>query len=689
MRAKRGWRRGLAIGSVGVLGGLAASLAWPASEPSELDYYRELPTVLTVTRLAQPLNETPGAVTLLDRETIRRSGARELADLLRLVPGYLTGGFNGANPVAAYHMPLDDYGIRNLVLIDGRPVYSAYYLGGTHQGMMAVLLEDIERIEVLRGANSAAYGANAMFGVINVVTRHSADTRGVEVGLAAGTGAIADTYARIGWGDERAGFRLSTGRRSDDGYRGAYDDKIMRQLHFRSDLRPHAAHEVTLVAGFADLAGGLGIAGQSNNPARTAQWAAAYGHGLWRWQLADDQELKLMASVEEETFHDSFPHAIEQDIEISINGRGRRLNLELQHIAALSPRLRTVWGIGHRQADARSLPLYARAEAVKLHEERLFGNLEWRPHPRWLFNLGGFAGFHSALGDYFSPRLMANVHLAPTHTLRVGYTESARLPNLFELYSDVRFQPRNWAALAASKHPNDRLAALMAASGLPFRLYAGNPALHEERLEVRELGYFGHWRDVRLSLDVRLYHERMRDLIAKGTGTVPGYVIPDNALTRLIAPAVIGTPAPVVTYLNQAAFTTRGLEYQARWQPAAGSEIWLNQAFARTRWQHDADMPRPPVRATTLAWFQKLPQGFELSLIQQWLGALTWSKAADALPRQRRLDLRLAKQMRWGDTQRLELALVVQGVGGDQIAYQSGSFFTLERRAWGTLRLEF
>ena len=142
-----------------ILLGLGVVLGWVyagpsmAAELSEQDYFSELPTVLTVSRLAQPISETPGAVTVIDREIIRRSGARELADVLRLVPGYLIGGFNGANPVAAYHVPLDNYGIRNLVLVDGRPVFSGYYIGDTHRGMMGVLLEDIERIEVLRGSN--------------------------------------------------------------------------------------------------------------------------------------------------------------------------------------------------------------------------------------------------------------------------------------------------------------------------------------------------------------------------------------------------------------------------------------------------------------------------------------------------------------------------------------------------------
>ena len=68
---------------------------------SEKDYFGDLPVVLSVSRLAQPLNEVPGAVTVIDRELIRRSGAREVAEVLRLVPGFVFTSRNGANPQAA------------------------------------------------------------------------------------------------------------------------------------------------------------------------------------------------------------------------------------------------------------------------------------------------------------------------------------------------------------------------------------------------------------------------------------------------------------------------------------------------------------------------------------------------------------------------------------------------------------
>lgn len=169
--------QGVALG-LRMTGLAGASVQAGEHAPTEDDYFAQVPVVLTASRLDQPLNEAPGAMTVIDRDTIRQSGARTVAEVLRLVPGYVLGGWNGANPMASYHVALDDFGGRHLVLIDGRSVYASSYLGDTQRGMMDVLLPDIERIEVLRGANSAAYGANAMFGVVNIITRHSADTVG-------------------------------------------------------------------------------------------------------------------------------------------------------------------------------------------------------------------------------------------------------------------------------------------------------------------------------------------------------------------------------------------------------------------------------------------------------------------------------------------------------------------------------
>jgi len=671
-----------------------------AAELTELDYFDALPTVLTVSRLAQPINETPGAVTVIDRETIRRSGARELVDVLRLVPGYMVGGYNGANPVAAYHMPLDDFGIRNLVLIDGRPVYSAYYFGGTSRGMMGVLLEDVERIEVLRGANSAAYGANAMFGVINIVTRNSADTHGASISVTSGAGGIEDNYARIGGGNEKGSFRLSAGRRSDSGYGNAYDDKLVSQLHFRGDLRPAADQDLMLAAGITELAAGDGFANSAGNPERTVETRSLYLLGQWKRQVSESDQFKLSFNFSEEKLHDAFVYASDPSVVVSPSGRGRRLNIEFQHQVGLGRALRAVWGAGYKYEDATSRPLYNTDDPVAIHEERLFGNLEWRLSPQWLINAGGFAGFHSWTGNYFSPRLMANFLATPDHSFRIGATESTRTPTLFELASDARLTPRNVLNVPLTyplpANPEFKFfLPYVAAMGQSLRLYSASGTVKPERLFSQEIGYFGNFRPWRLTLDVRAYIEKTRDLIAMNASKfIPGYlsgVVPAGTSTTLgpLPFAVpVNVPLAVTDFNNIPGFKARGLEYQLRWKPFDTTELWVNQAFQRTHWDNNADKPFAPTHATTVAWFQKLPHDIDFSLIHQSIGAMTWNKASDQLPSRRQLDARLAKRFRIGGS-RAEAALAVQAANGTLPAYQSGTGFTLERRAYGTLRIEF
>jgi iron complex outermembrane receptor protein len=193
---------------------LIMSLGWAqlafAQSPegvSEKDFLEDMPIVLSVSRLPQRLDETPGAVTILDRNMIRLSGARDVADLLRLVPGFQTSmSFENVAPLASYHGGFDGYSNRVQVLVDGRSVFSPYFIGSIGPGLQTVALADIERIEVLRGSNSAAYGARAFLGVINIVTRDTLDTMGLQASLTGGEVGIRDAQARIGWGQQDARF---------------------------------------------------------------------------------------------------------------------------------------------------------------------------------------------------------------------------------------------------------------------------------------------------------------------------------------------------------------------------------------------------------------------------------------------------------------------------------------------------
>ncbi|WP_306564585.1 TonB-dependent siderophore receptor [Aquabacterium sp.] len=653
---------GLALG-----GFTAVSVQAAGRAPTEEDYFANVPVVLTASRLDQPLNEAPGAITVIDRQTIRLSGARTLAEVMRLVPGYLSGGWNGANPLAAYHIPLDDFGTRNLVLIDGRSVYASSYLGDTHRGMMDVMLEDIERIEVLRGANSAAYGANAMFGVINIITRHSADTVGGEVSLTSGDNGIRDRRARIGVGDETASFRLSVGEQRDSGYLNAYDDKRLGQVNARADFKPTLNDDVMVAMGVSYLDAGEGDS-DNENPLHKIRTRDTHFQGEWRRQLGEADELKVSASYMEDTKKDfatapndrqnrptfPIPGAF---FEMDYGGIGRRVNLEVQRKASLSDSVRAVIGLGFKDERARSAPLYNTHDWVSFRETRAFGTVEWRASAHWLFNGGLFVGDHSRAGTYTAPRLMANWLLSPEHTVRFGVTESIRAPNLYEYEADTRTYT-NVGAIYVHE-------------------YAATGRVQPETLLSKELGYVGRFKGLHLTLDARLYHERMRDVIGTTLYPHPETNPLNGRRSR--------------DYVNRTNLSMTGLEYQLRWKPLESTEVWLNQSFTRLEWDDPKleldDERRPPEHTTLIALFQRLPGNLQLGVIHERVGGMTWRARDDWMPFTHRTDLRLAYSFRIGAS-RAEAALTVQSAEGAGTFFRVQENFKLARKSFLTLRVE-
>lgn len=623
-------RRRVAFIALAIWGGVAGG-----AEVSEEEYFSELPVVLSVSRLAQPLNETPGAVTVLDRDMIRRSGARSVAELLRLVPGFIVGHYEGAGrPVASYHAEYDDLHRHLQVFIDGRSTYSSLLLGSANYGMMGVVLEDVERIEVLRGSNSAAHGANAFLGVVNVITRHAADTLGGQVTANLGETNLRDATARIGWGDEKAAYRVSVARRGDSGFRNLHDDSRIFQGHFRGDLHPTASDDLMLAAGHAEYR--WGVPGSSS---RDEAWDNAYAQAQWIRRVDEDRQWKLRAQVDTEAYHDFYPN-------LRADGRSRRLELEAEQSLVADKVWRFVWGGQYRYERVESVYLFAGAPEQDFKLWRVFGNAEWRPHPQWLVNAGGLWEQHSIAGRQSAPRVMVHFHALPGHTLRLGTTSAHKQPTLFELRADWR--------------------------------NAGTPAVRAtgkaraESIEATEFGYLGQFQALGVTADVRVFEEKVRDLM------------------RFQRPCG-GCPNDVV---NKDPNTQRGWETQLRWQPWSGTQILFNHTELRlvTDLVNTApqDQYRAPRRFSTLAWFQRLPDGWDLSVIHTASEAHFAVRLADMIPAYRQTDVRLARNFRIGPT-RVETSLMVQAVDGSHVDYvlRNTPPMILGHRAHLGLRFEF
>ncbi len=633
---------------------------------SEKDFLSEMPIILSVSRLPQRLDETPGAVTLLDRDMIRRSGARDVADLLRLVPGFQTSAsYEGVGPLASYHGGFDAYSNRIQLLIDGRSAYSPYFIGTVAPGLQTVALQDIERIEVLRGSNSAAYGARAVLGVINIVTRHTGDTLGTQVSVTGGENRVRDAQARLGWGQEDATYRLTVDRRADAGLAGANGHNETQRVNFRADFTPTAADEIQLRTGGLAVTSGRGLSNSNGlpyigNPTRDSTFGATYVQLDWRRSLGEDEDLALSVSHTQELYRDSFLYALQNlnpknkpaifgpndFYTVDVGGRAHNNTVSLQHTFRQGPGLRVVWGGELRREQVTSAPLYNTTAAFRTDFTRLFGNAEWRIHPDLVLNAGAMAERSSDSGDSLAPRVMLNWHLAPGQTLRAGVSRGYRPASTFENYADVRFVFRGLTLSQST-------------------LSSGQ--LKPESILARELGYLLNAPQLGVDLDIRAFHEQIGSAIDQ---------LNENTIPK----------AKIKDYANVQNFSMRGLEYQLKWRPWQGAELNFNQAFIDINSADLGTKYAAPKLASTLAFFQKLPHGMDLTLLHQNSGKVTPQGASDgAEVAMKRTDVRVSAPLRVG-RHRGELAVVVQNVGAPYQDFRPSFFF--ERRAFVTLSFE-
>ena len=156
--------------------------------------------VTSVTKEQSTVGHSAAAVFVITPEMIRRSGATNIPDVLRMVPGLDVAQANSNTWAISSRGFNWTFGNKMLVMIDGRSVYNPDF-SGVYWDVQDVVLEDIERIEVIRGPGGTLWGPNAVNGVINIITKSSTDTQG--------------TYLQAGGGSHKQGNEHGPIRRHD------------------------------------------------------------------------------------------------------------------------------------------------------------------------------------------------------------------------------------------------------------------------------------------------------------------------------------------------------------------------------------------------------------------------------------------------------------------------------------------
>ncbi|MGH8737478.1 MAG: TonB-dependent receptor plug domain-containing protein [Burkholderiales bacterium] len=423
--------------------------------------------VTSVSRHAQPLLDAPAAIYVISNEDIRRSGATSLADALRLAPNLQVAQVTSSTYAISARGFNNAIGNKLLVLIDGRTVYSPLF-SGTFWDVQDVMLEDLDRIEVISGPGATLWGANAVNGVINVITKRASDTQGL--------------LASIGGGD------------TDNVYSLRYGGRLGDVGAFRAYAK-FSDHQQTVLANGNDAMDGW----NRNQGGFRADWSAPGGDWtlqgetysndydpniigrpnasganlLARWSRKDSDG----SSSQVQAYYDY----AQRDDYVTFRDRMSLLDIAFQNGTPLTPHQRLEWGGGYREARDRTEPslLIAFIPADRdLHWENLYAQDE--------------IALAKALTLTAGAKLETNV-----------YTGTEFLPTLRLAW---KLDPRRllWGALSRAVRAPARIDREFFFPGAPPYYILGGPDFQSEVFDVAEVGYRAQ-PSTRLSYSVSVY----------------------------------------------------------------------------------------------------------------------------------------------------------------------------------------
>lgn len=606
----------------------------------ESDYlYDDIPVVLSANRLLTPQLDAPAAMTVIDREMIERSGARELTDILRLVPGMQVDYFSGHFPVVSYHGMSDLFSRRMQVLVDGSSVYLPSS-GGVIWRDLPWQLEDIERIEVVRGPAAATYGPNSFLAVINIITRHSSLEPKMTIKATSGERDYRKLLLRKGGGDLNKSYRLNLAYGEDGGFEKLYDSQRTRSLNGRVDLRTGRNDELLLNFGYSE-----GLRNFLNADA-SQEREAFYSAFRWSRQTNANESFSLNGMYSYNRLHNRFTSNLGGGLFAFVDNsqRSERFDLEFQQTTSPKEELRVVWGAGIRKDQAMA-PLWTGDNETKtVHLQRLFANAEWQIADPLILN-AGFLAEHNSLSDIdLSPRLAFNYRFLPSHSLRVSASRTSRAPIVTEAYNNVSLNT-NFGSQPISRSVEN---------------------LENETSRYYEVGYHGFWLKNRLATDFKLFRQTFKRLISSDPLT-PLPVLIDNHDSAII----------------------KGVEMELDYRPSR--DTLLHAGFSLTDIDNRTSIidysHSNPSRNFNLLFSTDLERDWRIGAFFYYRSDMEWQGTANRQSDFRQLDLNLVKSVRLSSTETIEASATLQLALDKNELMQSD--ITMENRAFFEIRYQY
>ena len=515
-------------------------------------------------RHKQDIGMSPSAVSVITRQEIEASGATTIPDLLRLVPGMEVTIVSPFFTAIISRMQWTYENNAYLVLIDGREA-NFDLMGQPPWEVQPISLQDVERIEIIRGPGSALYGANAFAGVISITTRAIGDKTSASVEMLGGEVDLVSGGARVSTRAGDWGFALSAGAdlantHTDPFKRSKEVWKLRGLAEYRLGEKKRLLLEVGASRGYGPVPSGVGpIRGTFD----TRVLRLAYESEDIRSQLVwVHTPIKGIIDVPLEFFGTRVASFVTSDVQM------QAVDAQFQYtLPSFYEPLMIILGAAGRVGiascdqflDAESY-LETRTPGIEYIEFRTgaFVHGEWAPVD-WVTVTGGLRFDYNTETDHFlSPRLATVFRPAANHFVRLGAARAFRKPSFVETRVHPMVQVPDGSILSEGKL-NELMVRVL-----------GNSDLSNEELWSFELGYLGRYLDGELTLSLDLYYTLLRNMIELNPNMVEDDLLPGVPDLELSS-ALFEQNAPRLNIF--------GWELSARWSP-------IEQISLLASWSH-------------------------------------------------------------------------------------------------------
>ncbi|MBN1909860.1 MAG: TonB-dependent receptor [Pirellulales bacterium] len=587
--------------------------------------------VTSVSKQESTVGHSPAAVFVITNEMIRRSGATCVPEALRMAPGVEVARVKSNMWAISIRGFQNRYANKLLVLVDGRSVYDQLF-SGVYWDVQDLVLDDIERIEVIRGPGGTLWGANAVNGVINIITKKAQKTQGVLATSGGGNLERAINQVRVGGNNGKGVYWRVYGKQTEIGNEynnslGSHDNWRMGRGGFRVDweLDQHQRDTVTVSGDF--YGGSESDINQFPMPAAPFSWTTIRDEGVgganllakWNRKISKQSDCSFQIYFDR-SFRDQAIFREENTV----------FDVEWQHRFPLGERHNVLWGLG-----TRNIHLYA--PNTNIHPDTAFV-LQFDSAHETFRNFGGF------IQDEITLREDELFLTVGTKIDRNSYTGVECQPSVRLLWAP---DPRHvyWGAISRAVRTPSRLARSLFHYG-PFYLpgpplptfveFHGNTHLKAETMMAYELGYRAQTTD-RFAWDVTAF----ADIYDEQAGWRRG--IPVVGPTYIIAPQ---------TYVNNSNSQLYGAEFSAQW---AVTDAWrLSGSYSAVRMfamgGQGLGIEGYPRNQTRLQSQWDLSEAWEFDMALRYVDNVV----GQGVPSYLTMDLRLG----WKPRKDLEIALV-------------------------------